>query len=205
MTRWAILVLLPVGLVWLGTCWIRSRSAKNYSRVLITPMCLLAFAGVNSWDEGKWQCRVCGAMEHRLTYFGWVLEKGPPTNVPEEEDSSPFERWFRSEIRVPHSHDWVPVGCHRRSSALKSEVACSEYPRHIYYRALPSLPDPKVAASMIGRVLHATHEQRRELLLQVNGGLRPNPFTEIADGHPMTTEEFDRAYSDWLVEHPDWR
>jgi len=202
--RWAVTFLVPVGLIWLGTCWIRRRSVKIYWRMVMTPMCLIASAGIVSWDEGTWQCLVCAAMEHRLTYFGWILEKGPPEAAPKEEDPAPFERWYQREIRVPHTHDWVPVGCHARSSAFKYGVACSEYPRHTYYRALPLLPDQKVAASMIERVLHATHEERCDLLLQVNGYLDPSPFTAVADGTPMATDEFDRAYSVWRADHPDW-
>ncbi len=203
--RWAILVLFPVGLVWLGTCWIRRRSARIGLRALIAPTCVIAFAGISSWDEGTWQCLVCGAMEQRVTYVGLVLEKSPPNGVPEDEDCRAFERWYDSEIRTPHPHDWVPVGCHARSSVIRSGVACSEYPRSTYYHALPRLPNPKLAASMIERILRASHEERCALMLQLNSNLAASPFTAIAEGKLMTMEEFDRAHSVWLAEHPDWR
>jgi hypothetical protein len=163
--QWMIVILLPIGFVWPGTCWIRRRSARICSRLCFTPLCFVAFSVVARVDAGKWQCLVCGAMEERVICFGWALENGPPESVSDSEDSRPFERWYKSAVGTPHEHDWVRVGCHQRSNILSGGVACAEYPYSGYFHTLPSL-DPKLAAATVERTLHATHQERRELLLR---------------------------------------
>jgi hypothetical protein len=201
----------PILGVWWGTRWIPKRWARIYARIVLAP----AFVFVlfhplgerigGSVSEGEWQCLVCGAMEQRLTYFGWTLKTEAPKDVWEEGDSRPFERWYEREIRTPHEHDWVPVGCHESRTAFGGGIGCCKYPHHVYFRALPSLPNPALAASMVNRILHADEDGRLALLHSIGGLPSTDPFAAIAEGDPMTREEFDRAFEAWLVIHPDWR
>jgi hypothetical protein len=206
---WIIGLGLPFFVVWLGTRWIPKHWARIYARVVITPALWYVVTNPLMWfvadplGEGDWRCFVCGAVEHRVEYRRWVLQRGPVSPSRKDELGSPaFRLWYDREIGKPHEHDWMPIGCHYSAAG---RVSCSESPGWPFYEVLPRLPDPKVAEALVDRLQRADHEERWRMIRDFEWSQSDSPFHSIMDGRVMTREAFDVAYASWLSGHPAWQ
>jgi hypothetical protein len=185
------------------------REARFSYRLALAPLAGLLIGGTllfaigRPLEEGNWRCLVCNAIEHRVTYRGWTLHRERRHDVEEIPDTRAFEGWYDREIGAAHKHDWNPIGCHwHPTSGL---VGCHLSTGQPYFAAIPILPDPAIAKSMVERALRAAPEDRRRMIYDVGLDWPNELFNSIARGASMSIGEFDESYARWLVRHPAWQ
>lgn len=206
---WAVAIGIPLFGVWLATRWTLKRWNRIDSRVVLVPVLWLLigvpllFAIGDPLEEGNWRCLVCNAIEHRVTYRGWILHRERRHDVEETLDTRAFEAWYDREIGIAHEHDWNPIGCHRHPAS--GSVGCYISTGQAYFAAIPVLPDPAIARTMVDRALRAAPEDRRRMIYDVRLDWPEELFNSIARGATMSREEFDRSYTSWLADHAAWR
>jgi len=179
--RWLVGALALVGGLWLVgvlACWFLSRMS-----------------------EGTWFCPVCGALEERLTYFGFTVERWPPDRSRGSEQARRYARWFSATVPLAHAHGWTPVGCH----GSFSRVTCSlTVDASVFHVAVPLVPDADVARGLVLRLASADLVQRQAMLADLQRS-EDGPLLRLASGDAISREVFDQEHTVWLTEHPHWR
>lgn len=157
--------------------------------------------------QATWCCDVCGRNEARVGVFGLVVER--TTLAPEAGPcwrTERYARWLESQGAPAHAHAFVPVSDGARVG-FGTVFACYGFPR-TFHEALPRLPDPDVARSLVARLARAGADERAELLDDFerrrddagSSGL----MRALAAGSAVSAEDFAAAYPVWLAEHPRW-
>ena len=100
---------------WIACLWFASsRISKRWVRILACTIVSLP-----SWlicapivrcvlepmEDGRWCCIVCGVVEQRLVYGGWILWRGEGRDSEAARDGERFEKWFHHTVDAPHEHD----------------------------------------------------------------------------------------------------
>jgi len=131
------------------------------------------------------------------------LWSGPPQESERTRaDAERYAEWFQRNVALAHEHAWIPTGCHERGFA----IACSNtVEQSLFHVSLPLLPDVELARTLALRLAHAGSGRRQEMMRDMNLSWEASPFTEVAEGRPLSREAFDVACASWLDAHPLWQ
>ncbi len=173
-------------------------------------------------EWGHWRCAICGDTIYQARLFGWTVTSAPSKSdwlFPPGERG--FSAWFAEHVSDAHDHDWRSVGCHPfgQSAVDLGLSGVADYAERFergYFAALPHIPDQELAVRMATRVLRASHDERRTLLLAF---FPPNASNvTCADGYgvpwghylcredeALSAVQFESEYRAWLAVHPEWQ